>query len=270
MALRNKIVFALVITAISISACLPMLYFKFYKQRITNPFRIDGFGAQFQTIIYTAIYAELNNMKFLYTPFIAMEHNYDNDQLFLDKKEELINLINNVATSANHENVISLSRADYIKYFEDNIQQCCNTKALQTIKELFRANKPNNYFNNNKINIAMHVRRPNQHDSRLEGADVPTKQFLQVLASLKQEYKDQEYLVHIYSQGVPKDFKDFVGPNVVLHLNESVEDTFTGMVLADVLVTSPSSFSYTAGLISNGKVYYMPFWHPPLPGWKVI
>jgi hypothetical protein len=42
------------------------------------------------------------------------------------------------------------------------------------------------------------------------------------------------------------------------------------MVLADILVTGASSFSYTAGLLSEGIVYYIPFWHAPLPHWTPV
>ena len=42
------------------------------------------------------------------------------------------------------------------------------------------------------------------------------------------------------------------------------------MVLADVLVAGASSFSYTAGILAEGTVYYTPFWHEPLPHWISI
>ena len=84
-------------------------------------------------------------------------------------------------------------------------------------------------------------------------------------------YSFNRPVFHIYSQGDEEDLWDaFKEDDIVLHINESVEDTFTSMVLADVLVTSRSSFSYTAALLSEGEVYYIPFWHPPLPHWKVI
>lgn len=33
--------------------------------------------------------------------------------------------------------------------------------------------------------------------------------------------------------------------------------------LADILIISPSSLSYVAALISDGEIYYKPFWHKP-------
>jgi len=55
----------------------------------------------------------------------------------------------------------------------------------------------------------------------------------------------------------------------VFHLNENLFDTFTGLVAAEILVTSRSSFSYSAAILSDGEIYYQPFWHPPGEKWIV-
>ena len=39
------------------------------------------------------------------------------------------------------------------------------------------------------------------------------------------------------------------------------------MVSAEILVTSPSSLSYIAALISDGEIYYKKFWHNPRKNW---
>ena len=157
-----------------------------------------------------------------------------------------------------------------IKFTEKNIKLLSGSKALQEIRHMFRANKPVNYFNNGNFNIAVHIRRPNAHDCRLAGADIPDQVFLKIITQLKYKYKNKKYLIHIYSQGSEDEFKLFAGPNIVLHLNEPIEDTFTALALSEVLVMSPSSFSYTAALISTGEVYYLPFWHAPLPNWHIV
>ena len=46
--------------------------FGFSKTIVTNPYRTDGFGSQFQTIIYSIIFAELHDQTFLYTPIQTM------------------------------------------------------------------------------------------------------------------------------------------------------------------------------------------------------
>lgn len=55
---------------------------------ITQNLRTDGFGGQYQTIINTILYCKKNNKLFVYTPIKKMEHNYDNDVLFLQKIEK--------------------------------------------------------------------------------------------------------------------------------------------------------------------------------------
>jgi hypothetical protein len=122
------------------------------------------------------------------------------------------------------------------------------------------------------FNIAMHVRRPNPDDNRREGTDTPDSFYVNTINVLRNSiYKDRPVNIHIYSQGNEESFAIYQSlGNVILHLNESVEDTFTGMVYADALVTSRSSLSYVAALLSEGDVYYMRFWHPPLKHWKVL
>ena len=236
---------------------------------ITNSSIGDGFGAQFQTIIYTVIYAELNGIKFLYTPFKKMEHNYDNDINFLKKKEDLINFIGNFEIN---EDLILQSKMSRPDFFEKNLTVCAESASLKKIKDLFRSNKNrDDYFADNNLNIAIHVRRPNAHDSRIAGTDTTDEIYLRIIDTLRGIYRLKSPLFHIYSQGNLESLeKVYCANDVILHVNGPVEEAFTSMVLADVLVTGTSSLSYTAGILSEGTVYYMPFWHPPLPSWVIL
>ncbi len=242
------------------------------EEIVSNPPRPDGFGGQFQTIIYSVIFAEFSNRKFLYSPFEGMEHNYDNDPEFIEKKEKLINFIGNFEINNKQQAQWAISALDYIRFFEAHLNMCANSSSLKTIKEIFRANKNiEDYFNPNEFNIAIHVRRPNPHDNRIEGTNTPDGTYINIINALREVYSTRQPIFHIYSQGDAENFKSsFHADDIVLHIDESIEQTFTSLVIADVLVTSASSFSYTAGLISNGVVYYIPFWHPPLPHWNII
>lgn len=241
--------------------CAPL----YTTDSITNSDRTDGFGGQYQMMIATATYAELHNMKFLYTPFRGMEHNYYGDPDFLKKKEWLINFIGNFDLN---DGSATRPCINFIQFFEQNTTACLQTKVFKKIKRIFRENKtvPTPFMNLN-LNIAVHVRRHNPHDSRIEGTDTPDSYYLHIIDRLRQIYKDQMPLFHIYSQGNPINFKVYTAQDVVLHLNETTEESFIQMVYADVLVTTQSSFSYAAGIISEGTVYYIPFWHAPLPHW---
>ncbi|MDR3645994.1 MAG: hypothetical protein P4L22_00450 [Candidatus Babeliales bacterium] len=246
-----------------ILSLIPTHYLK-SEEVITNMQRKDGFGAQFQNIINTVVYAELNNKKFVYTPFTTMEHNYDGNADFLEKKEHLINFIDNFELN----NGNATPQPECHEFFDKNVEKCANTVGLNKIRIIFKANKNiNDYFEDQTFNIAVHIRRPNIHDSRIEGTDTPDTIFLNIINKLRALYQDKKPLFHIFSQGNIESFKAYNASDVKLHLNDSVEDSFASMVLADILVTSRSSYSYTAALLSQGTVYYVPFWHSPLPHW---
>ncbi len=236
-------------------------------QIMTNPFLNDGFGSQFQEIICSMFYAELNDLTFVYTPFREMEHNYDNDPEFLNKKEWLINFIDHFPVNTNLE--IQETGTKYRRCFDDTLLFFAYSESLNKIKTVFRLNKQReNYYDAEQFNIAIHVRRPNPHDSRVLGTNLSDDFYLRIIERLRIKYPSA--LFHIHSQGNEEEFRKIYGArDVVLHMDEPVEDAFTSMVLADVLVTSTSSLSYVAGFLSEGTVYYIPFWHPPLPGWIV-
>lgn len=231
---------------------------------VTNPYQIDGFGSQFQGIIAAAIYAELTHKSFVYTPFQSMEHNYDNDPIFLAQKETFINFVDNFETNNGHP---ASRNINYKAVLDKYPGLCAQSATLAKIKHLFRANKDTDHFKNNRFNVAIHLRRPNIHDNRIAGADTPDQLFLDIIAALRICYAEKNPLFHIYSQGEEAKFTPFHADDIVLHLDESVEDTFLGFVFADVLVAGASSFSYTAALLSESKVYYIPFWHTPFQAW---
>lgn len=238
------------------------------ESAITNPKRFDGFGAQFLHIIDSALYADFHSAKFIYTPFSAMEHNYDNDPDFLLKKEVLINFIGNFDLNTD-PNTSTPPHA--LNFFNENVDRCINSEMYKKIKRIFKQNKNiKTYFNPERFNIAVHVRRPNSHDSRLDGADTPDDVYLSIIDKLRIFYKDQKPVFHIYSQGALEMFIRYVADDIVLHINDSVEFTFASMVFADVLVTSRSDLSYVAGMLSDGIVYYTPYSeHVTLPHWRL-
>jgi hypothetical protein len=237
------------------------------QDTITNRTDTDGFGSQFQNIIATAVFAELNNKKFVYTPFKAMEHNYDNDPDFIQKKEELINFIGNFELNTNEK---THQQYQSKVFFDDNIDRCAKTSILKKIKTIFRLNKKyQDYFSPDYFNVAVHIRRFNEHDNRIEGTSTSDQYFLKTIKKIEHFVHNKKKIIfHIYSQGEIKKFHRFKNiENVVFHLNESIETSFASMVFADALVMSASSFSYAAALISDGIILYHPFWHNPLPHW---
>ena len=230
----------------------------------------DGFGAQYQRIICHYLIITENNKIFHYTPFTKIEHNYNNSVFFINKLENLINLKNNISIINKNNKYQIVDLGIIFKKFESEIDKYCDSKSMQFIKNCFWENKERNIFKNDKTNVAVHVRRPNPHDNRIEGANTPDSYYLNIMKIIREKYKDKNLLFHIYSQGNPANFKKYESGDVQFHINENICDTFIGMVAADILVTSASSFSYVAALLNDGEVYYKKFWHKPRKKWIIF
>ena len=228
----------------------------------------DGFGAQYQQLITTYVACSIHNEKFVYTPREKMEHNYDNDPYFLKQIEDLMNIKNNIENNINNQAKI-VQYNNLRNWFEKNIDIACNSKYFKQIKSYFWQNKERNVFKNDKVNVAVHVRRPNPHDNRIEGVDTPDEYYLNIIKNIKNKYSKKILKIHIYSQGDINNFKNYEADNVILHINEPLPKTFIELVAADILVTSQSSLSYVAALLSDGEVYYKKFWHNPRKEWIV-
>lgn len=234
----------------------------------THENRIDGFGAQYQGIITTLIFCKENNLKYIYSPLSSVEHNYDNDPNYINKLEKLINLKDNIKDQC-EIGPQQLLFGNISNNFEQNIDKYCNSDSMKFIKDCFWEGKERNHFKNNKINIAVHIRRENLHDKGNAGdrANTPNEYYIRIMNEIRKKYNNQLLQFHIYSQGEIENFKDLENIDVEFHLNEEITKTFTGLVAADILILSPSSFSYIAGLLSDGIVYYKPFWHNPKKEW---
>lgn len=78
--------------------------------------------------------------------------------------------------------------------------------------------------------------------------------------------------VCIFSEGKPEDFGKIQQLKYVRFiLNGKADAAFHNLVMAPELVIAKSSFSYTAGILNQGKVYYIQsFWHEMLSTWTQV
>ena len=137
---------------------------------------------------------------------------------------------------------------------------------LLKIKELFHKNKKS-IFENSVTNVAVHVRKQNIHDNHTLGL-YDDKYFLDIMNHIRVTYPGEK-IFHIFSQGDENNFQHFKNKDVLFHLNESIEKTFYSMVTSQILIMSKSSLSYTAAMLNDGIVYYLPFWHKPSSKWII-
>ena len=231
----------------------------------TNHIRDDGFGAILQNLIYDILFVENSGGKFVYTSIPAIDHNYRGDPEFTAELEKYMG----IKEAYPHDGVTKVEVIPFLHSYptvEKNIETMFNSAAFHRVRAAFYKDKVSR-FDSTYMNIAVHIRRFNSRDCRIAGSDTPNSYYLDVMNKIRSKYIGRPLKFHIYSQGIPTSFSEYIADDVVLHLNESIQDTFTGFVFADILVTSRSSFSYVAGLLSCGTVYYQNFWHPPLNHW---
>lgn len=113
--------------------------------------------------------------------------------------------------------------------------------------------------------VAIHVRRGDvKHGSRFTSNAV-------IADAIERNFKDKT--VCIFSEGKgPEDFKQLMSnKNIKFKLNQPTDEAFHGLVSAPELLIARSSFSYAAGVINPGKVYYLGrFWHKELDAWTQV
>ena len=235
----------------------------------------DGFGAQYQRIIeyYIVVVCKYGINSIHYTPITYLEHNYDNSNEFIDKIENLINIKKNVHLVETNKKYKQIDLKIIYSEFERNIDYYCQSQPMNFIKKCFWESKDRNIFKNNKKNIAIHIRRGNPHDRGLAGDRIttPNQYYLNIMNIIRNKYKDidKELQFHIYSQGEMNNFAILQKDDVIFHLDEDICKTFIELVGANILVTSPSSLSYVAALISDGEIYFKQFWHKPRSNWII-
>ena len=259
----------------------------------------DGFGAQYQRFIWTCIYAEeYEDAVFVYKSPIKIAHNYTAEPRFIEKMENIMNMKPHYT---NHKDIcyetgvtiITPEFYDVFNYVEKNIDACMKSKSMIRIKEHYWENKNRSDERKRLFRIgssssddvythhlAIHIRRPNCDDTRPNsGGEYTNEYYIQTLLKIRGTYlkydANNKIQFHVYSQGKPENFTNIcghpiIGKDVMIHLDDNTGDTFVGMTVADILVTSASSYSYTAAFLSHGDIYYTEFWHKPCSWWNKL
>ncbi len=203
---------------------------------------------------------------------LQFEHNYENDPNFSNRLIRYMNL----ASKFNATTPIHAKRykgTENYAFCETNLTRLLETNTFKLIKQLFFEGKTTPY-DTAFYNVAVHVRTHSAHDMQVhKRTNESTTYYINIMRFIIEDYKGTKPVrFHIHSQGTAnREFINFsaLRAEVVMHLDESVEDAFNGLVFADALVTSASSFSYVAAMLTDGIVYYKKFWHKPSMKWIV-
>jgi len=235
----------------------------------------EGIGAmaQYQIICYAL--SKLYNVEYYFEGFKNLTHyqyfNTTQEQWGKDithffnlpviDKPQSLPVVNFSKIGLDLENFIQNNNAiinfepNYIMQFID--QYVDNTEVQNILQDIGKNLIFDNslfYFNKEKQNIAIHIRKYTQTDcdlnSRREYFIESKKEYY---INLIKELDTINTEFHIYSQGNEKEFDFLKKDNVSLHIEENPLTSFYHMVNADVLVTANSSLSYLAHLVGNHK-----------------
>jgi hypothetical protein len=245
----------------------------------TTKRRTDGFGAQFQNIIIDILYTYNNTTNQYVFPIInKFEHNYTNDPDFVGRLIRYMNLRDHFSLNDSintSRNIHYYNTADNYTYVEDNLTQLLASPTMELIKSLFYANK-NTPYDTTYYNVAVHVRRHNKDDNRIDGTNTPCEYYLNIMNYIRAKHSSDKKPLrfHIFSQcdnsNTEAEIKiKFINKDTVFHINGHVLPTFHGMVFGDALITSASSYSYCAAMLNNGVIYYKKCWHKPSDKWII-
>lgn len=216
--------------------------------------KTDGFGAQYHAIMSGIAICSYNKWNYIHTPMTNIEHGVNIRQMneFIGIPQSSTSIVN---LSEAYSNTVHNTDVPDIYYTDDVIKQ---------IRGFYNSTtKPSLDANN----IVIHIRRG---DVRESNTDRYTHNHIykKIIKQLKEKYPT--YKITIHSQGNAEDFSDLISENVSLSLNTDLRITFHSMATAKVLVMSKSSLSYSAAILNDNEVYYVPFWHKPLKRWNII
>jgi hypothetical protein len=224
--------------------------------------KTDGFGAQYQAMMSGFAFSKFKNYFYFHSPFISMEHNVNvadlNKFIGINNNE----LIKNNLLPQPEDTIIVKPIADEV-HWSKTPSIYYTDKVLKLIRQYYYSTAKPDVGN---IDIAVHVRRGDVDPAnpRFTGNSF----YQNLISSLKQKYPSREII--IFSEGELEDFKDFGLNKDQFRLNLDVAETFHSLVVANVLVTARSSFSYTSAILNENTVYYQDFWHKKLDHWLDI
>jgi len=216
------------------------------------------------------MYAALNGHTLYLSYDTIFEHNYDGEADYTNKMLNYINLHKYYGIPPDLNELELPQPKDHYWFCERNLDRMLSSEPFQLLKSRFLENK-SSPFDPAFHNVAVHIRRHNAHDNRIDGTNTSSAHYLGVINRIRRDHDGVKPLkFHIYSQGKPEDFEEFKADDVEFYINGELLDTYNGMLFCDSLVISRSSFSYTAAFLTNAKVYYTRFWHPPASHWIVV
>lgn len=236
---------------------------------VTTLARTDGFGAQFQNIIFDILYAHAHKLTYVFPDIKTIDHNYTNDPTFVSKLIRFMNLKEIFPHPPPDVPIATLLNTTTYKDVESNLNAYISSEYFQMIQTLF-LNGKQSPFDPKVHTIVAHVRRPNPRDDRTEGTNTSEEYYISRIKQAIAQVQDKPIRIVIHTQAPLLTLPTALFPHeVIVCYNSDPDTTFLDFVFADSLILSRSSYSYIAAFFCKGNVYYTHFWHPPYYMWII-
>jgi len=274
------------------------------KCYITSIPACDGFGARFQRSLNLLFFAKHiqstynKDIEFIYSPLSyegfgknfydrpSTNFYYTTKEVYKERAiswEEKINYNGKKITDIDINSLVVVFNPSYSQLMNDISNNLFNNKLYlygqlteyDTIdteifskyrKELSNKFDIKNPFNNDKLNISLHIRRDDVSETMNINRWVSDEYYLDIIDNIK-ENTNREINLNIHTQKQNFNFEKFKDYNVLYDEMCEDYDSFLEFIFSDILVLGKSSFSYSAALLNSNIVVYNDFWHTKLKDW---
>lgn len=243
--------------------------------------RTDGGGAQILAIMSIRAFCLAHGFDYFHRPINSIEHADEKNKA--SDWEKKFNLGYGASTVQNadrkivkYKDLISnffslpnvLIEIPHAHFFCDH-----NIRVYEDIipdfKRAYCGNLKIDHKHSHKINIAAHVRRGDVSESQNSMRYTDDHAIISRLVRIQKicRANDLQTDIKIYSEGQISDFQKFLSHDFELVLNDTPLDTLHELMTSDILLLAKSSFSYIAGLLSDGIVLYDDYWRQKKKSW---
>jgi hypothetical protein len=133
---------------------------------------------------------------------------------------------------------------------------------LQKIRSYYYSSKKPDV---GQVDIAIHIRRGDVTETDTIRF-TPNHVYIRIISILRKLYPF--YKINVFSEGEISDFKELGLEDSCFVLNGDITKTFHSLVVAKILITANSSFSYAAALLNENTIYHdTEFWHKKMDTW---
>lgn len=243
----------------------------------------EGAGSQAALMMAALNFARVLGLAWRHTPFVPVDHGGAEVARLTEAWEAFFNLGGGeISVAQATGEVLNFGPATFFRILElfvdprgkilpdHSIIPLFDAAVRQEFRRKYRANKPPAPARDaGRLVVAIHVRRHIEGDADHPYA-MDTVRMARTLEAVETVLRaaGRAWEVRLHSQGTPEDFSAFARPGVTLFLDTDPMKSLADLIDAEITILSRGSFSYAAGVLSEGIVIADSY-YPPQEGWLV-